>query len=276
MPKRFSSVVGRSFGDGVRDAIRSTGLTQRQIAELLDWEEAKLSDLVNGKGGVTEVELAMLLGLCRVPAEDARYLLALFRESREKGFLVFPEDGIPDQVRSLIDQERLANKITIWSMNVIPGPLQIPDYIRALIERSVRAKTVNAEEVVAAKTARQGIFHYSRDFIFYVHEQALRLPVGSPKVMQDQLLHLLAMGNRNYITMRVVPSSFGAHAGLSGSFRLLNYEKYEPVVFTETENTSLFVEDKASLTTYVDVLKLLDGQALDAEQSKELITSILA
>ncbi|HUQ60696.1 DUF5753 domain-containing protein [Lentzea sp.] len=276
MPKRFSSVVGRSFGDGVRDAIRSTGLTQRQIARLLDWEEAKVSDLVRGKGGVTEVEVAMLLGLCRVEPEEARRLLALFRETRKNGFLVFPEDGIPDQVRSLVEQERLANEITMWSMNLIPGPLQIPGYIRALIERSVRAKTVNVEEIIAAKTARQGIFHYSRQFVFYLHEVALRLPVGGEAVMRDQLLHLLAMGNRLYITVRVVPTALGAHAGLSGSFRLLRYEKYEPVVFTETENSSLFVEDKATIDTYVDVLKLLDRQALDAEQSRELITSILA
>ncbi|MFI6100911.1 DUF5753 domain-containing protein [Lentzea sp. NPDC051213] len=217
----------------------------------------------------------MLLGLCNVKPDEARRLLALFKESREKGFLVFPEDGIPDQVRSLIEQERLANKITVWSMNVIPGPLQIPDYIRALIERSVRAQTVSAEEIIAAKTARQGIFHYSREFVFYIHEQALHLPVGGLAVMREQLLHVLAMANRLYITVRVVPISLGAHAGLSGSFRLLSYEKYEPVVFTETENSSLFVEDKASLRTYVDVLELLDHQALDAEQSKELITSIL-
>ena len=273
MPKRFSSVVGRSFGDGVRDAIHSAGLTQAKAAELVDWEQAKVSDLCNGKGGVTEVELAMLLGLCGVKPDEARRLLALYKESREKGYLVFPEDGVADQVRSLIDQERLANKITMWSMNVIPGPLQIPDYIRALIGRSVRAK--NAEEIVAAKSTRQGIFHHSRKFVFYIHEQALRLPVGGPAVMQDQLLHVLAMGNRLYITIRVVPTAFGAHAGLSGSFRLLNYEKFEPVVFTETENSGLFVEDKASVTTYDEVLKMLDRQALDEEHSKELITSIL-
>jgi hypothetical protein len=276
MPKRFSSVVGRSFGDGVRAVIEATGMPQCRIAELLDFEQAKVSDLVNGKGGVTEVELAMLLGLCQAPPDDARHLLALYRESREKGYLVFPEDGIPDQVRSLVDQERLANKITMWSMNVIPGPLQIPGYVAALIERSARAETVGVADVLAAKAARQAIFHHSRQFVFYMHEQALRLPVGDPGLMQDQLLHLLAMNNRTYITMRVVPIVFGAHAGLSGSFQHLSYAKYEPVVFTETENTSLFVEDKASIAKYTDLIKLLDLQALGAEESKGLITSILA
>lgn len=275
MPKRRSSVVGREFGEGVRNAIERTGMPQRKLPEAVGWQEAKMSDLVQGKGGVSEVELALLLGFCQIEVAEVLHLLTLYRESREKGYLVFPEDGIPDQVRSLIEQERLANKITMWSINVVPGPLQIPSYIRALIERSARARKVNAEEIVAAKTARQGIFHYSREFVFFIHEQALRLPVGGPHVMRDQLLHVLAMANRQYITVRVVPIAFGAHAGLSGGFRLLSYEKYEPVVFTETENTSLFVDDKASLATYVDVLKLLDRQALDPAQSRELITSIL-
>jgi plasmid maintenance system antidote protein VapI len=64
MPKRTSSVAGRAFGDAIRSVIQRTGMTQRHLAELLDWEEAKVSDLVKGKGGVTEVELAQLLGLC--------------------------------------------------------------------------------------------------------------------------------------------------------------------------------------------------------------------
>lgn len=182
MPKRFSSVVGRSFGDGVRDAIQSTGMTQRQIAELLDWEEAKVSDLVRGKGGVTEVELAMLLGLCRVPAEDARYLLALFRESREKGFLQFVENGLAIPVRTLMEQERHATKITAWSLILVPGLLQIADYMRAVAERTFPPKAQeDCEEILKLRLARQVIFHSSREFVFYIHENALRLPVGVPK-----------------------------------------------------------------------------------------------
>lgn len=93
--------------------------------------------------------------------------------------------------------------------------------------------------------------------------------------MKDQLLHILAMAQRSYVTVRVVPTSIGAHAGLAGSFVLLNYEKFEPVVYTDGENNSLFLEDKASITTYTRVLKRLDQQALGPEQSNKLISSIL-
>lgn len=251
-------------------------MTQRRLAELLGWEEAKVSDLVKGKGGVTEVELAMLLGLCGVKPDEARRLLALYNETREKGYLTFPEDGVPDQVRCLIEQERLAKEIVVWSMNLIPGLLQVAAYIHAATIRSALVLPADVDAVVKAKLERQAIFHRSRHFLFYVHEQALRLPVGGPEVMKAQLLHVLAMTVRPYITFRVIPTAFGAHAGLSSSFVQLKYEKYEPVVFVESHNSGLFLEDKGSLDVYTKVLNHLGQQALDEEQSRELITSIVS
>ena len=93
--------------------------------------------------------------------------------------------------------------------------------------------------------------------------------------MRTQLDHIMTMLVRNYITFRVVPIAIGAHAGLASNFTMLTYEKYEPVVYVESLNTGLFLEDKGSLDTYADALKGLDRDALDAEQSRELITSIV-
>ncbi|MGW4208372.1 Scr1 family TA system antitoxin-like transcriptional regulator [Lentzea sp. NPDC004789] len=275
MPKRTSSVVGRSFGDGVRDAIRGSGMTQRRLAERLDWEEAKVSDLVKGKGGVTEVELALLLGMCGTPPDETRRLLALFRETREKGYLEFDEDGVPNQLRTLIDQERLANEIFVWAMNLIPGLLQVPSYSTEVVRAAATVKPEQVEEIVAAKMGRRAIFHRSRKFVFYIHEQALRLQVGSPELMAEQLHDLLRMSVRPYISVRVVPLSIGVHAGLAGSFTKLEYEKFEPVVYLESHNSHLFLEDKGSIAVYDEVLEALAAQALDEEQSRELITSLL-
>jgi hypothetical protein len=217
-----------------------------------------------------------LLSYCRVQHTEMRRLLALYRESRETGWLLFPEDGVPDQVHSLINQERQANKITVWAMNLVPGHLQIAGYIRAAAEKSAGVNPADIDALIRAKLERQTIFHHSRQFVFYVHEQALRLPVGGPDVMRAQLNHIMTMLVRRYITFRIVPIAIGAHAGMAGSFLQFNYEKYEPVVFIESQNSGLFLEDKGSLDTYTDVLKRLDQEALDEEQSRRLITTMLA
>lgn len=93
--------------------------------------------------------------------------------------------------------------------------------------------------------------------------------------MKDQYIHLLGMAQRSYITVRIVPAAIGAHAGVSGSFIRLGYEKFEPVVFLEGENSGLFLEDPASLAVYASVVKRLDDQALNPEESRQLITGIL-
>src|SRR5687768_1039735 len=107
MPRRNSSVVGREFGKGVRSAIEQTRMTHRKISEMLGWDESRFSDLVRGKGGVGEAEVLQLLAFCRVTPAEVQRLLALFRESRERGWLVF-SDSVPLGVRNLVEQERLA------------------------------------------------------------------------------------------------------------------------------------------------------------------------
>lgn len=119
-------MVGSEFGTGVRKTIESTGLTQRQLAEVLGWQEAKLSDMLAGKGGVSEVEVITLLAYYRTPLAERERLLALFRESGNV-YLQMPEDGVPDQVGTLIEQEKAANEITCWSMILVPGLLQTVD-----------------------------------------------------------------------------------------------------------------------------------------------------
>lgn len=230
---------------------------------------------MRGKGGVTEGDVRQLLGYCRVKPDETRRLIALFHETRESGYLKIPDDGPPDQVPVLLNQERLANEITVWSMNLIPGHLQTTDYMRAVIDGASRSESLDYEEVIAAKLERRKLFHWSRTFVFFIHEQALRLPVGGPDVMKDQYVHLLGMAQRSYITLRVVPTAIGAHAGSSGSFLRLGYEKFEPVVFLEGETSGLFLEDTRSLAVYSSVLRLLDHQALDPGESEKLITGIL-
>ncbi|MGW6444647.1 Scr1 family TA system antitoxin-like transcriptional regulator [Lentzea sp. NPDC055074] len=276
MPKRNSSVVGREFGSGVRDAIEQSGLTQCRLAELLDWQEAKVSDAVNGKGGVSELDLVRLLSYCRVHHQEVERMVALYRESRERGWLQFVDDGSPKVLQSLIDQERLANKITTWSPIYVSGLFQIAAYIRALLESSAVIKPPAFDDLIRFKISRQVIFNRSREFLFYIHENALRLQVGGPDVMQAQLLHLLTMMVRPYITVRVVPTALGAHAGAGGPFVKLEYAKYEPAVWIEALRTGLFLDDKKSLDDYDNVLKWLDKHALDAEQSRRLISSLEA
>lgn len=274
MPRRISTVCGREFGEGVRAQLQRAGLSANQASELLGWDHGKLSDLVNGKGGADAAEVMNLLGVCRTPPAERDRLMALFKESREKGWLQFPESGVPDQVLTLIKHEKVATGITAWNMNLIPGLLQTPDYARAVVHASALVPVGDVEALVAARIARREVLRRECQFTFYIHQQALLLPVGGPEVMSDQLHDLLRMWVRPYITMRIIPTTVGAHAGTAGDFRLMTFAKYPPVVYVESLNSGLFLDDEASLKDYQKVLKSLDRIALGVEESREVITDI--
>ncbi|MFJ5989452.1 helix-turn-helix domain-containing protein [Lentzea sp. NPDC092896] len=274
MPKRSSSVVGREFGNGVRAAIESTGLTQRQLAEVLGWQEAKLSDMLAGKGGVNEVEVRELLAYCRTPLVERERLIELYREQRSF-YVQFTADGVPDQVRTLINQEKEATEIIDWSMILVPGLLQIHEYIAAVTAKAQTVSEENLPKTIAARAARAEILEYSRTFTFYVHEQALLLQVGGEEVWREQLAHMLRMSVRKYISIRIVPRSVGVHAGITGDFRLMKFPKYPPVVYIDSVRCCLFFDDTETVDTYENILKDLAAVALDEEESRAVINSIL-
>ncbi|MET9226025.1 helix-turn-helix transcriptional regulator [Lentzea sp. NPDC003310] len=275
MPLRRSTVRGREFGDAMRELLRAAGLTNRAAAELLGWQEAKVSELLNGKEGVSDVDLAKLLGLLRTPPDECDHLMALHHDAHIRDWLQPTGSAAPDRVRTLREHERIASDISGWSMNVVHGLLQVPDYTWHL-GLAKPLDELDARVLVENRVVRQtAVLDGQRTISLYLHEQALRLPVGNADVMAEQLHHLLRLSVRPYLTIRLIPTAFGPHAGLAGDFDLLKFKKIPPLVYVESEGANVFLEDQASVGRYETVLKSLDRTALDEVQSRKLITDII-
>jgi uncharacterized protein DUF5753 len=107
-----------------------------------------------------------------------------------------------------------------------------------------------------------------------VHEFVLRLPVGGPTVMFDQLEHLLRMSRRPFLTLRVIPAALGAHAAMTGAFTLMEFADFRPVVYLESTTSSLFLEQSVEIESYQHILATLAETALDEEESRKLIATL--
>lgn len=119
MPKKVSTVLGREFGESVRAVIAPTGLKESELARRLGWDPPKMSDFVNGKGGVSLEEFTCLLGVCQVPPGEGQHLTELYLESRKKGWLQLLESVMTPHVRMLIQHERIAKEIVHLSAGLV-------------------------------------------------------------------------------------------------------------------------------------------------------------
>jgi uncharacterized protein DUF5753/helix-turn-helix protein len=274
MPKRFSTARGREFGDGVRAAIAGTGLTSREICEKIGWDPSKLSDLLHGKGGCSEIDLAILLSFCHIAPDERDHLLYVFQQTDLKVWWQHFADLRSFRMRTFLEHLWKAKEFVVWQPLVIPGLLQLPDYLRAMCVKAVNLPREEIEDRVAGRLAMQEILRQRLDCTFYIHEQVLWSQVGGVEVMRAQLHHMLQMSVRPYIHIRILPFSVGAHAGMAGCFDLMRFDRIEPVIFLEAENSSLVVERKDSVKDYEDIVKALDQTALDEEDSRTLIAKL--
>jgi hypothetical protein len=275
MPKRSSTARGREFGDGLRKAIANAGFTSRALAEILGWDEAKLSDLINGKGGSSQVELGVLLGICRVSPAERDHLLSLFPVAHVRDWLQHHGPDGFDPLRTFVENLATAETLVSWQLHRLPILLQTPAYIRAEIAASLK---VPADEFEARVKARlemhQELRRRSLKCAFYIHEAALRLPVGGHDAHAEQVHHLLRMAVRSNVVIRVLPTAIGAHVGMVGPFTQLTSEKYEPLVCVELENSALFVEDKGAVQGYEAAVRSLGQISLGEDESKALIAAL--
>lgn len=271
-----STIRSRELGEALRAAMERANLSGRALAKKLQWPQSQVSKLLNGRRIADEVDIAAILALCGVTGDLRAELLALARELGKPGWLQQHGSRLPKQLRTLIDHENKATTIKEFEALVIPGLLQTDDYARELLLRSGSIPTEEVQDRVAARLARQSLFSAERrpEFTFFIHQLVLHLPVGGQQTMSEQLHHLLRMSVRSYISIRVVPASFGAHAGTAGSCRLIDFVGIPSVVYLEGKTSGLFLEEEDEIETYRKVFEALAQAALDEGQSRDLIGSL--
>jgi hypothetical protein len=73
---------------------------------------------------------------------------------------------------------------------------------------------------------RQSLIDSDDPLNFYVvlDEAIFHRVVGNASIMAEQLDHLAMMGERPHVTLQVLPFEAGAHAGIDGTFAILEYE----------------------------------------------------
>ena len=276
MTDEKTTIRSRELGDELRRAMEKANLSGKHAARVLGWSESKVSRMLTGRQPVKDTDVSALLALCLVTGDEKERLLDLARQYNQRGWLQKYSADLPYQLRTLINHETRATEITDFEPCFIPGLLQTGDYARELLERSATVRPDQVDLNVQARLNRQNVF--SRDshpsFTFYVHEQALRLPVGNAAIMSVQLHHLLQMGVRSYITIRVIPIAFGAHAGLTGACRLMESAEFRPVIYVEEETAGHFLEERADIAAYRKVFASLANCALSEGESRDLIAEL--
>ncbi|MFL6125316.1 DUF5753 domain-containing protein, partial [Actinophytocola sp.] len=194
-------------------------------------------------------------------------------ESKQGYYL--SDKRIDGSLQSLIFHESSAEHILCYESQVIPGLLQTPGYARArniaLLPEATEERTAAA---VRTRMERRQILLLPdpAQFTFFIHEQALRIQVGTGQIMHEQLLHLVLTATLKNVTVRIVPNAAGA---FGDAFRVMEFQEHRSIVYLDSLWIGgLILDDPHHVESYSKLVSVLDAVALDEGQSLEFAARI--
>lgn len=261
---------------------KEKGLTQEQVAGNLEWSASKLIRVEGGRSSITKVDLDALLGQYGVTSESQRERLqSLNRGARATAWWDAYRNDVPAQYLNYVGYEAGAAFIRQFPGTVVPGLLQTAEYAEALTVISVQP--VKVASVVGLRMRRQAELaqRETPPRQYYVLDEAvIRRHIGiqkDPAIMPNQLMHIVRRASEDErITVRVIPFTEGAHAGLSGPFTLLEFDGGLPdILYLDAgrDVIDIISGDDDRVGAYAESFESLVETALSAEESLGFIRS---
>jgi transcriptional regulator with XRE-family HTH domain len=203
---------------------------------------------------------------------------------------VLQTDGIFERLcRKLIDDKRYADyfakaaeleaqatKICEFAPALVPGLLQTPAYARAVtLAMNPFAPDEFIDEKVSGRMERAQILKDATRPMYWVilHENVLRIPVGGPALMAEQLEHVVALTRERTVMVQVLPYAAGAYAVMTGSLKLMEFEDAPPTAYTEAVYSGNLLDDPPVVKRAQSAYDLLRAAALSPEASLDLVES---
>ncbi|CAM5247308.1 helix-turn-helix domain-containing protein [Streptomyces narbonensis] len=172
--------------------------------------------------------------------------------------------------------EAVATRICEFAPVVVPGLMQTPEYARAVtVATHAFATEEFIEEKVTARIDRAAILRSTTrpEYWVVLHENTLLTPVGGPSVMAATLGHIATLARERRALVAVLPRSVGAHAHMTGTLKLMEFEDQPPTAYTETAFSGTLLDDPAVVKQAQRTYDLLRVATLSPEASLTLIES---
>ncbi|QKW00395.1 helix-turn-helix transcriptional regulator [Streptomyces sp. NA02536] len=179
-----------------------------------------------------------------------------------------------DYFAQAAELEALATKICDFAPALVPGLLQTPVYARSVtLAMNPFASDEYIEDKVSGRMERQRVLNDATRPLYWVvlHEHVLRIPVGRPVEMAQQLEHVAALARERTVLVQVLPYKVGAYAVMNGTLRLMEFADAPPTAYTEAVYSGNLLDDPAVVKRATAAYDLIRAAALPPEASLALI-----
>lgn len=253
-----------------------------EAAAVAGFSKATLSRIERGETTISPGDARLLMTHYGVPEDVIESFADLAYAAKQPGWWQRYKSALPDWFSLFVGVESAAHRIRTYESELIPGILQIPEHSRALAEKDILVPSTEeqVQEAVSLRQRRQEKLtgEDPANLLAVINESALHRQAASPEIHREQLEYLLAMGQRDNISIRVLPFASGAHSANYGAFVLLDYtvvHKDYALAYVEYSGGALYLEAEDEISLHTRIFDSLWQDASPQAESESLIRDAL-
>ena len=235
-----------------------SGYTANHVCDMLNWGRGKVGRFEANQWKRPEMsDIRDLLRIYDVDEGEKEQLEELAIRPWWRDYSDIFENEFPGF-------ENDASRIRVFMPLVLPGLLQIQDYAEAFMRIGPRPPSWR-RKVLDTRLRRQEILSRPGDtapmLTAVITEASLRYQWGPRTDRRDQIEHLIDMGRRPNIDLRIQRFTDGPPPGLSSAINIFDFAEGEPsIAFTETDFAVVEVNDPDQVSRYIQSFeKAVDG-----------------
>jgi transcriptional regulator with XRE-family HTH domain len=268
-----SLVLRRRLAGELRALRLQAGLSQEEVAKYLDASAYKIVRIENAQSSIGMSDLRQLLALYKVDAETRERLVDLGRNARKRGgWWSSYRDVLPGPYVQL---EAEASLVRNYESSIVPGLLQTPEYVRAMVRTSSRAVTEEeTERRVDARTKRQERLYGENPLqLRALVDEAVLRRCGNPQLTRRQLERLIEAADLPNVSLRVLPYETGLYPAVGNPFVILTFaDSADPdVVLCENRVGERYFHDADEIAGFQADFEQMSKASLDETSSITLI-----
>lgn len=251
MPSRMPTRQTIAFGEELARLREDAGLSRLELAKRIPVTRSYIGQVENGttrcrREFATQLDKAMDSGTTMADAWDD-----LLKNSR-----------YPPWFADYPLAEGTASLLRAYETMFVYGLFQTEAYIRAL---------PLDDSAVEGRLRRQAVLERDNPPMLSIvlAENVLWTCLGSAEVMREQCEHLVAISERENVTLQIAPT--GYYRGLEGPFNLATQPNGDELLHMPAARGGITTNDREDILHIVGAFSALQAHALSADDSREFL-----
>ncbi|MFJ7588813.1 helix-turn-helix domain-containing protein [Streptomyces sp. NPDC097617] len=260
------------LGAALRALRQASGKEAKAVARSAVMSASKLSKIETAKVAPSAVDVERILTAIGVSDEVKQEYLEAVRAAATEAtaWRLIRRMGVhkaQQQTRALESQMTL---LRLFQPALIPGLLQTPEYMRAILSRHDLGEDVLTKTIGARLERQQALYDAGKELQFVITEPVLRWRIVTASRMAEQMDRIVSLSRLPHIDIRIVPLSARQHDIANHAFVVRD----DRTVTVETTHAEIVVTDPRDVALYVRKFEGFATLALSGDEARAMLANV--